>query len=97
MTAPAPAAAVSFSQLFGNGTVDMHLIDNAAAAAVLTVTSVTAEPETIAMDLIDIASTLGDEYYDQCHYADMSGLPDDFPDRRERQVQAHLRRHQPPT
>ena len=77
VTAPAPAAAVSFSQLFGNGTVDMHFIDNAAAAAVLTVTSVTAEPETIAMDVIDIASTLGD---DQCRYADMSGLPDDFPE-----------------
>ena len=77
MTTPAPTAAVSFSQLFGNGTVDMHFIDNAAAAAVLTVTSVTAEPETIAMDVIDIASTLGD---DQCRYADMSGLPDDFPE-----------------
>ena len=80
MTAPAPAAAVSFSQLFGNGTVDMHFIDNAAAAAVLTVTSVTAEPEAVATDVIDVTSALGDECYGQCRYADMSGLPDDFPE-----------------
>ena len=80
VTAPAPAAAVSFSQLFGNGTVDMHFVDSAAAAAVLTVTSVTAEPDAVTMDAIDVISTIGDEYCGQCRYADMSGLPHDFPE-----------------
>jgi hypothetical protein len=45
------------SRLFGNGTVDLHFVDSAAAAAVLTVTAVTAESEAVAMDTIDITST----------------------------------------
>ena len=80
VAAPAPAAAMDFSRLFGNGTVDLHFVDSAAAAAVLTVTSVTAEPDAVAMDAIDVISTIGDEYCGQCRYADMGGLPDDFPE-----------------
>jgi hypothetical protein len=30
VAASAPAAAMDFSRLFGNGTVDMHFIENAA-------------------------------------------------------------------
>jgi hypothetical protein len=32
------------------------------------------------MDIIDVTSALGDEYYDQRRYVDISGLPDNFPE-----------------